>query len=149
MFAIFLRETVNFSWNSFSRKKFILATKCTVLKFHNFSITQNLREINFWDSRSAKSVILTHLEALNFDFNKFLYFLKAENYQIKQVKSPKMAKTAFLELLDSPKLISRKIWITEKFKIFHAVKIKQDAQSEMTKFLNPLRFNFVNFLTGR
>ena len=36
-------------------------------KFHDFSITQILREIKFGDSRSAKSAILTHLEALNFD----------------------------------------------------------------------------------
>ena len=51
--------------------------KHTVWKFHNFSITQILREINLWDSRSAKSAILTHLEAVNFDFfNEFLHFLK-------------------------------------------------------------------------
>ena len=42
------------------------------------SDTQILREINFRDSRSAKSAILTHLELLNFDFCEFLYFLKAE-----------------------------------------------------------------------
>ena len=30
-----------------------------------FPITQILREIDFGDSRSAKSAILTHLEALN------------------------------------------------------------------------------------
>ena len=41
---------------------------CTVWKFHDFSITQILREINFEDSRRAKSAILTHLEALDFDF---------------------------------------------------------------------------------
>ena len=29
-------------------------------------------------------------------------------------RAPKMAKLAILELLDSPKLISRKIWVTEK-----------------------------------
>jgi len=40
----------------------------TVWKFHNFPITQILREINFWDSRSAKSAIFTHLEVLKFDF---------------------------------------------------------------------------------
>ena len=34
----------------------------TVWKFHDFSITQILREINFGDSRSAKSAILTYLE---------------------------------------------------------------------------------------
>ena len=39
----------------------------TVWSFHDFPITQILREIKYWDSRSAKSAILTHLEALNFD----------------------------------------------------------------------------------
>ena len=58
---------------------------CTVLKFHNFSITQILREINFGDSRSAKSAILTHLETLNFDLYEFLHFLKAETYQINTI----------------------------------------------------------------
>ena len=38
-----------------------------------------LREINFGDSSGAKSAILSHLEALNFDFYEFLHFLKAEN----------------------------------------------------------------------
>ena len=36
-------------------------------KFHDFSITQILCEINFEDSRIEKSAILTHLEALNFN----------------------------------------------------------------------------------
>ena len=48
-------------------------------KFYDFSITRILREINFRNSKSAKSAILTHLEALNFAF--FFNFLKAENYQ--------------------------------------------------------------------
>jgi len=38
---------------------------------HNFSITQILREIKFWDSRSTKSAISKHLVALNFDFHEF------------------------------------------------------------------------------
>ena len=37
-----------------------------------------LLEIKFEDFRSAKSAILTHLEALNFDFYAFLQFLEAE-----------------------------------------------------------------------
>ena len=45
-------------------------------KFHDFTITQILREINFEDSRSAKSAILTHLEALNLDFYDILHFFK-------------------------------------------------------------------------
>ena len=47
-------------------------------RFHYFSITQILREIDFRGSRSAKSGILTHFEALNFDFSEFLRFWKAE-----------------------------------------------------------------------
>ena len=57
----------------------------TVWNFHNFSTTQILREINFEDSRIAKSAILTHLEALNFDFYEFLRFFKAEIYQINKI----------------------------------------------------------------
>ena len=38
----------------------------TVWKFHYFCTDQNLREIDFLDSRSAKSTITTHFEALNF-----------------------------------------------------------------------------------
>ena len=45
-------------------------------KFRNFSITQILCEIDYGDSRSAKSVISTHLEALNFDFYEFLHLLR-------------------------------------------------------------------------
>ena len=72
----------------------------TVWKFHNLAIAQILREINFRDSRSAKSAISIHLLALNCNFFEFLHFLKAL--------------IGLLELLDSPKLISRKIKMTEK-----------------------------------
>ena len=54
-------------------------------KFHDFSITQILREINFGDFTSAKSAILTHLEVLNLAFYEILYFLKAEIYQINKI----------------------------------------------------------------
>ena len=37
-------------------------------KFHNFSINQILREINFGDCRSTKYAISTHLEVLNLAF---------------------------------------------------------------------------------
>ena len=59
--------------------------KSTVWKSQDFSIAQILREINFEDSRSAKSAILAHLEALNFGFLGFLHFLKAAIYQIIQI----------------------------------------------------------------
>ena len=54
----------------------------TMWKFQDFSVTQILREIKFGDSRCAKSAILTHLQALNFDFHDFLHFLKNEIYKI-------------------------------------------------------------------
>ena len=78
-------------------------------KFHDFTITQILCEINFGDSRSAKSAILTHLKALNFDFHDFT--LSEGCYlPIQQNLEPlKLQKKAVLELLGSPKLISRKI----------------------------------------
>jgi len=41
-------------------------------------------------------------------FNEFLHFLEAEFYQTKFV-APKLAKMAFLQLLDYPKFISHKI----------------------------------------
>ena len=52
------------------------------------SLSRNLREINFGDSRSAKSAIFTHLEALNFDFYEFFHFLKAEIYSMNKIHSP-------------------------------------------------------------
>ena len=54
-------------------------------KFHDFPITQILREINFEDSGSVNSAILPHLEALNFDIYEFLHFVKAEIDQIHQI----------------------------------------------------------------
>ena len=59
-----------------------------MVKFNYFYITQNLREIDFGDSRSAKSATFTLLEALNFYFYEFLHFLKAENYQINKIQRP-------------------------------------------------------------
>ena len=75
-------------------------------KLHDFSITNILREINFGDSRSAKSTILTHLKTLEFDF----YELKCT--KLTKFSAPKMAKTAILQLQHPPKLVSRKM--TEK-----------------------------------
>ena len=51
--------------------------RTTMGKSHDFLITHILREINFWDSRRAKSAILTHLEAPKIDFYEFLPILKA------------------------------------------------------------------------
>ena len=75
-------------------------------KFHDFSITQILCEINFVDS-----AFLTHLrrlEALNFHFYEFLHFLKAKMNKLAKFKVPRLANMAVLKLLDSSKLNSSK-----------------------------------------
>ena len=55
----------------------LLRIQClTVWKFHNFSITQILREFKFLDSTSAKSAISAHFEVLNFDFYELWHFSK-------------------------------------------------------------------------
>ena len=78
-------------------------------KFHNFSITQILRENKFGDSTRAITTILTHLEALNNDFDEFLRLLRAENDQNQNSWPQNTAKMTVLETLKWPQLISRKI----------------------------------------
>ena len=48
-------------------------------KFQDSSITQILCVINFGDSRSAKTAILTDLKALNFDFYDFAALFEGRN----------------------------------------------------------------------
>ena len=60
----------------------------TVWKFYNISITHIFREINFRDTKSTKSTILSRLEALNFDLYAFLHFQKAEIDQINKIQIP-------------------------------------------------------------
>ena len=55
-------------------------------KLQSFSITLILREINFWDCRSAKSDILTHIEALNFDSYAILHVWKARIDPINRIQ---------------------------------------------------------------
>ena len=91
-------------------------------KFLDFRITQILREIKFGNSRSAKSATFTHSKALNSDFYEFFYFQRLKFTKLTKFRAPKMAKMAKMavfELLDSPKLISRKIWVVEKPWNFH------------------------------
>ena len=65
-------------------------------KFHDFSIAQILREINFGDFRSTKCATFNNLESLDFDYYEFLHFLKAENYQINKIQRPyKLQKRQF------------------------------------------------------
>ena len=43
-----------------------LGRYATVCKFHDFSVTQILREINFWESRRSKNVVFAIYRVLNF-----------------------------------------------------------------------------------
>ena len=54
-----------------------LKGKVTVWKSNNFPIAQILCEINFESSKNAKSAVLTHFEALNFNFCEILHLWKA------------------------------------------------------------------------
>ena len=84
-------------------------SQITVWEFQDFFITLIFREVNVEESRSAKSSILTHLEALNCDFYEFVHFNEDDIYKRIILKAPKIAKTAIFAILDSPKMILRKI----------------------------------------
>ena len=60
----------------------------TVWKFHDFSITQILREFNFGESRKTNSAILTHSETLNLNVYDFLLLLRTEIYQMSIIRNP-------------------------------------------------------------
>jgi len=45
-------------------------------------------EINFEDSSSAKSAILTLFKALNFDFHDYLHFFNPAFYQMYKIHRP-------------------------------------------------------------
>ena len=83
--TLLTRETT--SWQNFN-ENFVVPN----LNFYcgnsiAFLLLRFLREINFEESRSAKSALLAHLEALNFNLYEFLHFLKAKIYHIKR-KNP-------------------------------------------------------------
>ena len=66
-------------------------------KFEDFSITQILREINFEESRSCKTVV--------FSISGALIFVNLVNFSLNKLQCVKMADFA---LQESSKLISRK-----------------------------------------
>ena len=59
-----------------------------------------LREINFGNSRSAKSAISTHLEALNVDFCEFWHVLKVGILPNCKIQRPQMAISTDLNFYD-------------------------------------------------
>ena len=109
--------------NSYLRKKHEksqpLLPQCVNLMI--FFIIQILREINFEYFRIAKCAILTHLEALNFDFYFLSILALFEGWNLPQKPKFRAQKIAKTTVLASPKLISRKIWMTEKSWNFYTV----------------------------
>ena len=68
-FHKFFSDFAAFHYCLFSKINFTKnAPYDSVWKFHDFSMTHILPEVNVGDSRSAKCAILTHLEAFNFYF---------------------------------------------------------------------------------
>ena len=98
------------------RQNLVKMLQSTVWNFHDFSIIQILREINFRKSRGAKSAILTLLETLKFDLCKFLPFVKAENDQKSKFRVSKIAKNGIFRTSQVSKidftqnLKDRKLW---------------------------------------
>ena len=95
---------------------------CTVWKCHDFFITQILLEISFEGSRPAKNAVFTILGALNFvDLMNFSLQKVLKCLKVKIQSLAKSVKMADFALLESPKLISRKIWVNENSWNFHTV----------------------------
>ena len=78
----------------------------TVWKFHDFPVTQILREINFGESRSWKIAVFAISEALDFVDLANFSLQKVQNFIKIKIQNLQMADIA---LIESPKFISRKI----------------------------------------
>ena len=97
-------DKVKIPWNQVkTRENAILSFFDTMWKFQDFSITDILRVINFKDSRSAKSAILTHLEPLNYNLYEFLHFLKPEIYLLNKIQSSQNGKNGIFCTFRIPK----------------------------------------------
>ena len=113
-------ELISFSWIHFGHfhRKFV-KSKCgnfmSLLSFRFYvkSILEILEVQNlpFWHI----------LRLWIFIFYELLHFWEVEIDQINKIRSLKMAKTADFALLESPKLISRKISVVQKSWNFHTL----------------------------
>ena len=65
-----------------------------ISNFHRVEITDFLREIKFGKSRVSRSAILTHWEALNFDFHEFLHLLNPNFNQMDKIHRPQNGKNS-------------------------------------------------------
>ena len=123
-----IRWPVTYGWslvivNGNARRK-CTWTWCrfTVWKCYDFSVAQTLRGINFWGSRSSEMPLLPFLELWIWLF-WFWYSLRKVQIFIKiKIQRLPMWKMTDFGTLDSSTLISRKIWVIEKFCNFYTVR---------------------------
>ena len=73
------------------------------------SITKILREIDFGDSKSAKTAVFAILGALNFVHLVNISLSKVQKFMKIKIQNLLMCKKADFALLETPKLISLKI----------------------------------------
>ena len=85
-----------------------------MLKFYHFTATLILREITFWGVKTVQNVNWTILEVLNFDFCKFEQISSPQFTKIQSSASLKLPLMTFLDRLNPPNVISRKIRVAVK-----------------------------------
>ena len=93
-------------------------------KLYNFYVTQILREISFWGYRNSKNAVFGALFVCTYIFCSFGKYQppKSEKIHEKSIfRASQCVKMADFQTQDWPTLISRKIWVTEKFCNFHTV----------------------------
>ena len=98
-------------------------------KLHDLSVTQILREINFGETRSCKITFYAiFVNFVNFSLPRFLK---------KKIKIHWLKWQILISTLDSPTLISRKIWDTEKLLVTLILKWFLFAMGKFQKSLPP------------
>ena len=81
----------------------------------DFCAIQILREINFREP-SSSTVIFSLVKTLN-----FVYMVHFNLQKVQKFRASKCVKMVDIALLESQKLISRKIWLIGKSPHFHSV----------------------------
>ena len=71
-------------------------------------------------------------------FKNFCTFRRLKFIKLSILRAPKTAQTAVIELLDSPKLISRKIWMTKKSWNFYILPIDVLSEKVIGLGSNPI-----------
>ena len=78
-------------------------------KYQDFSVIQILREIKIGESRNSKTAVFAIFKALNFVDLANLSLQKYKMHKISKFRASKRVIMSDLTLLESEKLISRKI----------------------------------------